>query len=224
MNSTAFANKSVSQRAALPRKSLAVHLPKPVRVASKETETEVDQYLGFEKYDFDRSNGRKGRVIKDDSKKYPAKDNLGPFLGVTGGWAGGEAAISRIRDEAAAAMPAAARALSPAPALPSPEAGQKLIYFGYTKDQIEYRNAGNKGRVGMDDPAKYPDKDNIGPLLGATGGFAAGEAGLRMFVDQGELKLRQPGDSSKGQGFPFAVLFVGATYAAVVYVFIKLLT
>jgi hypothetical protein len=35
----------------------------------------------------------KGRFIKDDPKKYPSKTEL------TGGWAGGEAALWELRDE-----------------------------------------------------------------------------------------------------------------------------
>jgi hypothetical protein len=41
-------------------------------------------YIGFPKGDYARPEGRKGRVIKDDPTKYPAKDDLGPFLGATG--------------------------------------------------------------------------------------------------------------------------------------------
>ena len=57
-------------------------------------------YLGFDKYDTQPRAGRKGKVIKDDPRKYPAKEDMGFFLGVVGGWAGGEAAIVKIKEEA----------------------------------------------------------------------------------------------------------------------------
>lgn len=40
---------------------------------------------------------------------------------------------------------------------------------------------------------------DLGPFLGATGGFAAGEKGIRMLVEQGELRLRGPNDPVKKQ-------------------------
>jgi hypothetical protein len=44
----------------------------------------VDVYIGFPKGDFAPREGRKGRVIKDDPSKYPAKEDLGFFAGATG--------------------------------------------------------------------------------------------------------------------------------------------
>jgi hypothetical protein len=44
-----------------------------------------DIYIGFAKGDYAPRAGRTGRVIKDDPRKYPAKDDLGFFLGATGG-------------------------------------------------------------------------------------------------------------------------------------------
>ncbi len=54
---------------------------------------------GFEKGDYARPEGRKGRVIKDDPSKYPDKEDMGPLRGMTGGWAGGEAALWQFREE-----------------------------------------------------------------------------------------------------------------------------
>lgn len=77
----------------------------PQQVKEAETNTTSEEngqeiYLGFEKYDTAPRAGRKGKVIKDDPRKYPGKDDMGFFLGVTGGWAGGEAALVKIREEA----------------------------------------------------------------------------------------------------------------------------
>lgn len=53
-------------------------------------------YIGFVKEDgFGSREGRKGRVIKDDIRKYPSRDAWG-----TGGWAGGEAGLWQLREEA----------------------------------------------------------------------------------------------------------------------------
>jgi len=34
------------------------------------------------------------------------------------------------------------------------------IYIGHSKDQIEEKKAGAKGRFVVDDPSKYPGRDN----------------------------------------------------------------
>jgi hypothetical protein len=41
-------------------------------------------YIGFPKGDYAPRTGRKGRFIKDDPKKYPAKENVGFLPGATG--------------------------------------------------------------------------------------------------------------------------------------------
>ena len=41
-------------------------------------------YIGFDKADSTPRKGRKGRVLKDDPKRYPDRDAF------SGGWAGGE--------------------------------------------------------------------------------------------------------------------------------------
>jgi len=156
-------------------------------------------YIGFEKYDFDRA-GRKGRVIRDDPRKYPARENLGFFNGATGGWAGGEAGLWQLR-EAVVAEQSGRPAPPPAkPAAAKPvtaPAGKAAIYVGFGKDELELRKSGAPGRVIVDDPARYPGKEDLGLFNGATGGFAGGEKGVRMLVETGELKLRAPGDLSR---------------------------
>ena len=42
------------------------------------------------------------------------------------------------------------------------------------------------------------------PAAGITGGFAGGEEGLKQFVRDGELRLRQPGDPRKVSSSPVA--------------------
>lgn len=42
------------------------------------------------------------------------------------------------------------------------------IYIGFEKNDTAPRT-GRKGRVIKDDPTKYPGKEDLGPLLGATG-------------------------------------------------------
>ncbi len=49
-------------------------------------------YIGFPKNDYEPREGRKGRVVKDDPRRYPDRDAL------TGGWAGGEAGLWKFRD------------------------------------------------------------------------------------------------------------------------------
>jgi hypothetical protein len=80
--------------------SLTLQQVKEAETSTTSEENGQEIYLGFEKYDTAPRAGRKGKVIKDDPRKYPAKDNMGWFLGVTGGWAGGEAALVKIREEA----------------------------------------------------------------------------------------------------------------------------
>ena len=134
-------------------------------------------------------------MIRDDPKKYPAKEDLGFFAGATGGWAGGEAGLWKLREEViagkagkpkAAAKPAAAAAAKPA-------AG--AVYVG-------------KGRFIEDSPEKYPGKEDLGFFAGATGGFAAGEKGLKQYVRDGELRLRRDGQPGGQQGSPVSIAFL----------------
>lgn len=66
---------------------------------------------------------------------------------------------------AAAAAPAAA---------PNGKAAE--IYIGHGKDDVEAKKAGVKGRFVVDDPSKYPRRDEY------SGGWAGGEKGLKEFV------------------------------------------
>ncbi|KAI8466555.1 MAG: hypothetical protein J3K34DRAFT_433278 [Monoraphidium minutum] len=169
-------------------------------------------YLGFAKDDYAPRAGRKGRVVKDDPSKYPSKEDLGLFLGATGGWAGGEAALWKLRDEVVAqkqqqkkggAAPAPAAAGKPA--VPKPEGGKAPIYLGYSKYDTDLRKVGAPGRFILDDPSKYPSKEDLGFFAGATGGFAAGEKGLKQFIRDGDLQLRSPGQPGGNQSSPVAI-------------------
>ncbi|MEW5303232.1 MAG: hypothetical protein WDW38_001551 [Sanguina aurantia] len=167
---------------------------------------------GFVKEDgFGSREGRQGRFIKDDAKKYPVKDDLGWFLGATGGWAGGETALkSMIAEENK-------KVKAPIPEAPAPikYAGDDVIYMGYDKgdDGLKVRKSGAKGRIILDDASRYPQKEDLGGLLGATGGFAGGEVGLKSFAATGELRLRKPNEyGAKKQFNPLglaAILVVG---------------
>lgn len=183
------------------------------RAAGKElTQQEVDDiYLGFAKGDYGPREGRKGRFIKDNPRKYPKKEDLGPFLGATGGWAGGEAALWQLREEIEADPSVKSTSTGPPTKEPAPmEPKPNAIYIGFSKDELPARKSGARGRFIEDDPAKYPAKDDIGLLRGATGGFAGGEKGLQTFVEEGEVKLRQPGQPGGWQFEPvsFAGLLV----------------
>ncbi len=79
-------------------------------------------------------------MIKDDPKKYPGKEDLGIFSGATGGWAGGEAGLWKLREEVLAQkkqQKAAAAPAAPAPPakpeVPKPQDGKEPIYLGYGK-------------------------------------------------------------------------------------------
>eukprot|EP00798_Chlamydomonas_sp_ICE-L_P024412 gene24412-10013_t len=291
-----------------------------VLVRSSEGE---DLYIGFPKNDYDRSAGRKGRVIKDDPSKYPSRNEI------VGGWAGGEAGLWQFRDQIkrrrtrnlttnqsaksrmadheksvwarfaqlrtrafvrAAQLDTAAgegaglhksagqqrRTKRPAklPGEPKctedgkqlsprtrprhrsrgshgqepPDRGggkggtirRALFWFNEHRPAEESNksaggreeiiseniagsggNTGVKGRVVYDDDDKYPNKEDVGPLSGATGGFAGGELGVKSFAATGEVKLRQPGQPG-GQGVsPLSIIFLllgaGGTGAALYF-------
>lgn len=171
---------------------------------------------GFPKGDYAPREGRVGRFIKDDPSKYPDKEDIGFFKGVVGGWAGGEAAL-KAEIEAIKAPEVEPKAY-PAP---SKKDGAVPVYVGYGKEPEDFkaRNSGVKGRVIYDAPWKYPSKEDVGFMAGATGGFAGGERGVKAFVRDGEVRIRRPGQPG-GQGASplttaFLVMFAGVGAAAV---------
>lgn len=178
---------------------------KEVSAAASTSGEEI--YIGFKKDEGARERERlgKGRVIRDDPRKYPGREDLGIFPSVVGGWAGGEAGLWKLRDEVLANKDTKSAAPAPASKPAPPPAGKDAIYVGFSKDELELRKSGAKGRVVYDDSAKYPGKEDIGPLPGATGGFAAGEVGVWQFVETGEVKVRGANEPGKRQFSPLPV-------------------
>lgn len=183
-------------------------------------------YIGFPKGDYDRTPGRKGRVVKDDPAKYPGRESLGGLPSVVGGWAGGEVGLWELRDqvleEKAKKPQGAGTKKVMAPSSPirtptknkwgvktAPASGRDPIYVGFSKEELDLKKTGVQGRVIFDEAYRYPDKEDIGALRGVVGGFAGGEAALKAFAETGELKLRKPGDPTvKKQFSPLTLAFL----------------
>jgi len=189
----------------------------PAAKAARKPEARVPEgkaeiYIGFEKGDFAPREGRVGRVLVDDPDKYPRRDN--DFVG---GWAGGEVGLKAFAAGASAeASTSGSSSSSPSSAAAAAAAKAKKagkVYIGHEKDDYEGRRLGIPGRFVDDDPQKYPDKEDIGPLLNAVGGFAGGERGVKAFAATGEIPLAPEGEG-KRQFSPLAfagfVALVGA--------------
>ena len=133
----------------------------------------------------------KGRTVIDDPSLYPDRTEL------TGGWAGGEVGLKSWATENAPTgkegNPAAAEK-TPAPKGAKPATpGGAGIYIG-------------RGLVIQDDPAKYADKESLGPLSNVTGGFAGGERGVQAFAATGKVEIAPPGTVRQFSPLAFAVL------------------
>lgn len=182
--------------------------------AAASSDKRADIYIGFPKNDYAPRAGRKGRFITDDPSKYPAKEDLGFFAGATGGWAGGEAGLWKLREEVLEEK-AASKSPSPvgtvagrfSPLKPKAEGSKAPIYLGFNKSELdgELRKAGISGKFIVDDPVKYPGKEDLGFLTGATGGFAAGEKGLKQFIRDGDIQIRKEGQPGGQAGSPVAI-------------------
>jgi len=48
-------------------------------------------------------------------------------------------------------------------------------------------------------------QEDIGLFKGATGGFAGGEKGLRTYIEEGEVRLRKPGEAGRKQFSPVSL-------------------
>uniref|UniRef100_A0A7S0S335 Uncharacterized protein n=1 Tax=Chlamydomonas leiostraca TaxID=1034604 RepID=A0A7S0S335_9CHLO len=206
------------------RRSIAVAAIKSETREETSTSSKQEIYIGFPKGDYARPPGRKGRVIKDDPAKYPDREDMGPLRGVVGGWAGGETSLWQFREaikgEGKSENKSVKGVLAPSSPVRQPQktrwnvkttssAGKDAIYVGFAKDELELRKSGVQGRVIYDDAAKYPGKEDVGLFLGATGGFAGGEAALKQFAETGELRLLKPGDPAiKKQFSPLTLAFV----------------
>ena len=112
-----------------------------------------------------------------------------------GGWAGGEVGLKSFvaayeRELAANAAPAPPAAKAKPGRAPQPIAkGSDVIYVGFSKDDIEARKRGEKGRVVRDDATKYPSRNEL------TGGFA----GARVWVGAWEGGWRRGGRAREGR-------------------------
>ncbi|KAG1672514.1 hypothetical protein FOA52_002823 [Chlamydomonas sp. UWO 241] len=181
--------------------------PRSVRNVAVFATGPEEQYIGFKKGDYAPREGRKGRVIKDDPRKYPTKNAL------TGGWAGGEAGLWQLREQIKAEGD---KSEEPKPyTAPVPKAGAVPIYVGFGKsdDEFKLRSSGGVGRVVYDTEEKYPAKEDVGPFPGVVGGFAGGERGIKAFVE-GDMKIRKQGQVASQPGSPlttgFVILMAGA--------------
>jgi hypothetical protein len=100
-----------------------------------------------------------------------------------GGWAGGEAGLWKLREQVLAEKAAKKAPAPPAapskPAVPKPQGGKAPIYLGYSKSDSDLRKAGAPGRFILDDPSKYPAKEDVGFLGGCPRGAAVSGRGRR---------------------------------------------
>ena len=115
----------------------------------------------------------KGRWVKDDPKKYAARDDW-----FTGGWPGGEVGLKESFIQEPFETPVESSPLNP---LPEDVAGEDTVYLG-------------KGKFVKADATKFAARDNL-----LTGGWAGGEVALK----NGDALRLKPGDyvAIKNQGF-----------------------
>lgn len=58
----------------------------------------------------------------------------------------------------------------------------------FTCSDYEGKRAGEGGRTITGDVEQYPSRTSL------TGGFAGGEAGLQQFLEEGEVKFKDPNE------------------------------
>jgi len=177
----------------------------------------------------------KGRIVKDDPSKYPDKDSFGFLPGVTGGWAGGEVGLWKLRDEVQSSPSGAQKSegldITKVTGLLSigQSSTQKAETFskringkevkGVVRgkgDDVIYvgkKSPADEGAFIQDDARKYPEKEGFGLLPGLTGGFAGGELGLQQYIEKGDIELAPPGEG-RGQGVPLLLTGFAAAAAA----------
>lgn len=164
-----------------PRGARAARVTAASSKQSKATEPKQKLYIGFAKDDTQPREGRQGRFISDNPKKYPQRTEL------VGGWAGGELGLKQFVEEynRAKANPPPSSQLKLGRDPKPISRGADPIYLGFGKTDIEDRRAGAKGRVIKDDARKYPQRDAV------VGGFAGGELGVKTFVEVGDVPLAE---------------------------------
>jgi hypothetical protein len=152
---------------------LFIHQTRALRVSSRAPRSarrasvavraadEQDVYIG------------KGRWVKDDPKKYAARDDW-----FTGGWPGGEVGLKESFIQEPYETPVQSSPLNP---LPEDVAGEDTVYLG-------------KGKFVKADAKKFAARDNL-----LTGGWAGGEVALK----NGDALRLKPGDyvAIKNKGF-----------------------
>ncbi len=75
-----------------------------------------------------------------------------------------------LAEKAAKAAPAPPPAAPSKPAVPKPQGGKAPIYIGYSKSDSDLRKTGAPGRFILDDPTKYPAKEDVGFFCGCLRG------------------------------------------------------
>ncbi|KAF5834099.1 hypothetical protein DUNSADRAFT_9376 [Dunaliella salina] len=184
----------------------------PVRQASSHVAkagTGKDVYIGFPKGDYNRAPGRKGRIIKDDGgiasiANRTTKEEVGGFQGAVGGFPGGEAGLQKFLEEQGVNGKEDSKKESnlypKSPLRPPPKnmarpnkgpSDADPIYVGYGKDELDLRKSGAPGRIIYDEAYKYPEKEDVGGLVGAVGGFAGGERALYEFIETGMVLTKE---------------------------------
>lgn len=163
----------------------AVRAPKAQRAVSVVTRAGGDEdiYIGRARGDY---RGQ-GRTIKDDPKKYAARDNM-----FTGGWPGGEVALKEVFiKEPFDDLPCEGEGCDDV--FPEDFRGDDDIYVGRARGDYQ-----GKGRFMKGNAKKFAGRDNL-----LTGGWAGGEAALKL---KDQLKLKK-GDyvAIKGSGGIFAM-------------------
>jgi len=156
-----------------------------------------------------------GKVIRDDPKKYPSKEDAGFMQGATGGWAGGEPGLLKFLDEVESPEAEITRKRKAKSQQPKKVGeGKDKIYVGFDykdPEDLAAMRAGEEGKFIIDDVSKYPSRDFWG-WLPLQGGFAGGEIGLEKFLEEGDIEIAGPEEKGRSQVSP---LLLGISIAAV---------
>jgi len=163
------------------------------------------------------------KFIKDDERLYPGREDVGPLLGAVGGFAGGEVGLKNYSAKGDIGIPDAEirreildtvgqtpeKEFTTRDAKPiGPALGKKRrdkIYVGKPKGA---KDVDDRKKFIQDDERLYPGKEDAGFFIGASGGFAGGEVGLKRFAESGDIGIKEDGAAGRGQPqSPLAVAF-----------------
>ena len=143
--------------------------------------------------------------VTDDVSLYPGKEDVGPFMGAVGGFAGGEVGLKDSFNQLEPGQKFKAKAGKKKKDRAVAATGRKdKIYIGkpkgaatWTEDDLWVK----------DDVRFYPGKEDVGPFSGAVGGFAGGEVGLKDYFAAGkDLPIAEDGEGGQPQS-PLVVGF-----------------